>query len=151
MKTFSTGALLFVNLLNVVPSLQAPVEPLAYHISGFSASKGHNSGYCSYAFDVSTPSLASPAHCTAYVDAGFSGATWLALVWNGTCNNDAVKWYFTDPTQGGDALFKVSINGITGNYTVPEKDITVWLNNEPNPFDNDVAYTGPTEFDITTF
>ncbi|KAK4207674.1 hypothetical protein QBC37DRAFT_354890 [Rhypophila decipiens] len=154
----TSAVLLFAGLTTAAPTDEGKACPppahLKYHITNFSAAKGHMSGYCRYEFDVAGPRMATPkpAHCTAYVDAGFSGATWLALVWNGTCDNDAVKWTFSDPVDpSGDALFQVSINNITGNYTVPAKDITVWLNDEPNPFDNDVAYTGPKEFYITEF
>ncbi len=106
-----------------------------------------------YNFDVSAPGLSSPAHCTAYLDAGFSGATWLAYVYEGAgnCNDSAVTWAFYDPTSGGDATFNVTVNGERGTYTVPEGDITVELNDEENPFDNDVAYTGPKGFEITEF
>ncbi|KAM7213603.1 hypothetical protein V8F06_010989 [Rhypophila decipiens] len=147
----TSAVLLFAGLATAAPTDEGKACPppahLKYHVTSFDAAKGHMSGYC-----TNSTSQALAAHCTAYVDAGFSGATWLALVWNGTCDNDAVKWTFSDPVDpSGDALFQVSINNITGNYTVPAKDITVWLNDEPNPFDNDVAYTGPKEFYITEF
>ncbi|KAM7182718.1 hypothetical protein V8F33_014075 [Rhypophila sp. PSN 637] len=151
MKLIS-AALVLAGLATAAPTQTQNPEDLEYYVTNFFASKGHNTGYCIYTFDVAGPTISQPAHCTAYVDAGFSGATWLALVWNGTCDNDAVKWTFSDPVDpSGDALFQVSINNITGNYTVPAEDITVWLNDEPNPFDNDVAYTGPKEFYITKF
>ncbi|KAK5656849.1 hypothetical protein OQA88_4397 [Cercophora sp. LCS_1] len=124
-----------------------------YNISEFSASKGHNSGYCRYGFNVSAPSLDAPTHCGAYVDAGFSGATWLAFVYDGVgnCTNTAVTWTFFHPTNGGDATFNVTVHGLKGRYIVPQKDITVSLNDEDNPFDNDVAYTGPKDFKVSDF
>ena len=102
---------------------------------------------------MDAPSLDAPTHCSAYLDAGFSGATWLAYIYDGAgnCTNPAVTWTFFDPSSGGDATFNVTINGVKGRYIVPEMDITVWLNDEANPFDNDVAYTGPKNFKITDF
>lgn len=108
-----------------------------------------------YDFNVDAPYLDAPTHCSANLDAGFSGATWLAYVYEGAgkCDNAAVTWTFLHPsTSGGaDATFNVTVNGIKGTYIVPSKDITISLNNETNPFDNDVAYTGPKNFKITDF
>lgn len=103
---------------------------------------------------MSAPGLSTPAHCTAYLDAGFSGATWLAYVYEGAgnCDNDAVTWTFYQPTtEGSGATFNVTVDGVKGTYAVPAGDITVRLNDEPNPFDNDVAYSGPKAFQITNF
>ncbi|KAL2150511.1 hypothetical protein VTH82DRAFT_7074 [Thermothelomyces myriococcoides] len=133
----------------------AAASPGPYHISEFTASKIHNSGTCFYDFDVTAPGLEGAVHCRASADAGFSGATWLALVYEGlgTCNNSAVSWTFSQPTSpiGADASFNVTVNGVKGLHTIPGSDITVNLNDEPNPFDNDVYYSGPKEFDITRF
>ena len=112
------------------------------------------SRYLSYGFDVSAPGLSAPAHCSAYLDSGFSGSTWLAYVYEGAgnCDNDAVTWTFYQPTaEGSGATFNVTVDGVKGTYAVPATDITVRLNDEPNPFDNDVAYSGPKAFEITDF
>lgn len=71
----------------------------------------------------------------------------------GKCDNDAVSWTFFQPhtTASSGATFNVTVKGVKGVYAVPAKDITVSLNDEQNPFDNDVAYTGPKAFDITRF
>ncbi len=70
----------------------------------------------------------------------------------GNCANEAVTWTFYQPnTAGSGATFNVTVNGVKGTYAVPAGDITVSLNDEPNPFDNDVAYTGPKAFEITEF
>jgi len=62
-----------------------------------------------------------------------------------------VTWTFFHPSSGGDAVFNATIKGVKGRYIVPQKDITVSLNDEANPFDNDVAYTGPKNFLISDF
>lgn len=152
MKTISS-AIILAGLVSTSPlprGTQSSAGP--YEISGFSASKGHLSGYCSYDFYVLAPALLKPAHCSAYVDAGFSGATWLASVSAGSCDNSTVSWTFYQPTTGGGgATFNVTVAGIKGMYKVPAEDITIRLNDEPNPFDNDVAYTGPQVFKIVNF
>ncbi|KAK4443524.1 hypothetical protein QBC34DRAFT_336737 [Podospora aff. communis PSN243] len=127
-------------------------RPGPYLISEFSAAKGHMTGYCQYDFDVRARRLDGAVHCSANLDAGFSGATWLANVWEGAghCNNTAVTWTFFH-SSGQDATFNVTVNGVKGMYVVPAKDITVNLNNETNPFDNDVWYTGPKSFKISKF
>lgn len=107
-----------------------------------------------YDFDVASSNIdGGTTHCSAYLDAGFSGATWLAYVYEGAgnCTNSAVTWTFFHPSSGGDATFNVTVKGVKGRYIVPKKDITVSLNDEANPFDNDVAYTGPKSFLITDF
>ncbi|KAK4157162.1 hypothetical protein C8A00DRAFT_29872 [Chaetomidium leptoderma] len=156
MKTVSSAALFLAGLATASPLQQQETRQSAgpYEITNFSASKVHLSGYCNYAFDVSAPGLSSPAHCKAYLDSGFSGATWLALVYEGAgnCDNEAVTWTFFQPTtEGSGATFNVTVNEVKGTYAVPAEDITVTLNSEPNPFDNDVAYSGPKDFAITEF
>ena len=69
----------------------------------------------------------------------------------GKCDTDAVSWTFFDPTSGGNAQFNVTIAGVTGLRIIPESDISINLNNEPNPFDNDVYYSGPRNFSIDSF
>lgn len=112
----------------------------------------------SFAFDVSTHGIAEPAHCTASADAGFSGATYLALIYEGLgkCDNADVTWTFYQPSAvetapPKDATLNVTINGVRGTYIIPGSDITASLNDKENPFDNDVAYTGPKAFSITKF
>jgi hypothetical protein len=113
-----------------------------------------NRSLSSFDFDVSAPGLEGDVHCNAYLDAGFSGATWLANVYEGAgkCNNDAVSWtFFQSSAAGSGASLNVTVNGVKGLYAIPPSDITVSLNDEENPFDNDVAYSGPKEFQITKF
>ncbi|KAK0742084.1 hypothetical protein B0T21DRAFT_381786 [Apiosordaria backusii] len=143
---------------NPVPAPQADTTaPGPYHISGFFASKAHLSSYCRFEFNVSAPSLPDPVTCSAYLDTGFSGATWLAYVYEGAgnCNSGAVTWTFWHPrgaeTDRNDAVFNVTVDGEKGTYIVPKEDIIVNLNDVNNPFDNDVFYGGPREFDIVEF
>ncbi|KXX77650.1 hypothetical protein MMYC01_205977 [Madurella mycetomatis] len=148
----AVSAILLAGLASANPLRQESRQTVGpYEISGFTASKAHLSAFCRYNFNVSAPALSAPAQCSAYVDSGSSGATWLAYVYEGAgnCDNDAVTWTFFHPTSGGAATFNVTIDGARGTYTVPASDITVSLNDEENPFDNDVAYTGPREFEIT--
>ncbi|KAL2161784.1 hypothetical protein VTH06DRAFT_7568 [Thermothelomyces fergusii] len=154
-----------MKLFSLVPFFLAPLAaaspvrrdgPGPYHISEFYASKIHNSGTCSYDFYVTAPSLdGAVVRCHALADTGFSGATWLALVYEGAgaCNSSAVTWTFWQPTWpvGSDAQLSVTVHGVRGVRVVPGSDITVSLNDEQNPFDNDVYYSGPREFDITEF
>jgi hypothetical protein len=151
MKPFSS-ILLLAGLATASPVARQTTGP--YDITNFSASKVHLSGYCNFAFDVAAPGLSAPSHCTAYLDAGFSGATWLANVYEGAgkCDNAAVSWTFFQPTTtGSGATLNVTVDGVKGRYAIPAEDITVRLNSEPNPFDNDVAYTGSRAFEITEF
>jgi len=92
-------------------------------------------------------------HCSALVDGGFSGYTKLPYVYPGLgkCDDDAVTWTFLQPDTGKDATFNVTVGGVKGEYHVPESDISCWVGDEANPFDDYVAYTGPTEFSITEF
>jgi hypothetical protein len=70
----------------------------------------------------------------------------------GKCDNAAVSWTFFQPTTtGSGATLNVTVDGVKGRYAIPAEDITVRLNSEPNPFDNDVAYTGSRAFEITEF
>ncbi|KAL2177439.1 uncharacterized protein P884DRAFT_329754 [Thermothelomyces heterothallicus CBS 202.75] len=153
MKFCSSVALFLAALATANPVSHHGSGP--YHISEFYASKIHNSGTCIYDFDVTAPGLDGAVHCHASVDAGFSGATWLAYVYEGAgnCNNSAVAWTFFQPASpvGSDAQFNVTVNGVKGRRIIPGSDISVNLNNETNPFDNDVYYSGPREFDITEF
>ena len=91
--------------------------------------------------------------CSALVDGGFSGYTKLPYVYAGLCkcDSDAVTWTFLQPDTGADATFDVTIDGVKGVYHVPASDISYWVGDEANPFDDDVAYTGPTEVSITEF
>ncbi|KAH8882266.1 hypothetical protein GQ53DRAFT_734003 [Thozetella sp. PMI_491] len=152
MKT-STPLFLALSGLASAGPIKETRQTQPWQITGFFASKIHNSGTCNYSFNVTAPGLSQPAQCRASADAGFSGATWLAMIYQGigNCDNDAVTWTFFDPTSGGDAQFNVTIGGVTGMYTVPEADIKINLNNETNPFDNDVYYGGPKDFCIDTF
>ncbi|EAQ91725.1 predicted protein [Chaetomium globosum CBS 148.51] len=154
MKTFSSAVLLLAGLAAATPVQQTRQSVGPYDIAGFTAAKTHNSGYCRFDFDVSAPGLEGDVHCSAYLDAGFSGATWLALVYEGAgnCNNDAVTWtFFQSSAEGSGASLNVTVNGVKGLYAIPPEDISVNLNDEENPFDNDVAYSGPKEFQITEF
>lgn len=116
----------------------------------------HLANFGRFNFDVSAPALSTPAHCSAYLDAGSSSATWLAYVYEGAgnCSDSAVTWTFYQPANNGvstAATFNVTVGGEQGTYVVPAEHITVWLNDAQNPYDNDVAYTGPKEFEITEF
>ncbi|KAK4655494.1 hypothetical protein QC762_302880 [Podospora pseudocomata] len=130
-----------------------------YHISGFFASKPHLSSGCRFEFNLTSPTLPStpPVYCWASVELGFSGATWLGYVYQGLghCDNERVDWTFNHPrgaeTDRNDAVFNVTVDGVLGTYRVPKEDIYVNLNDEGNPFDNDVSYSGPREFEIVDF
>jgi hypothetical protein len=108
----------------------------------------------SYSFTVSDQALAIvETHCSAVVDGGFSGYTKLPFVWEGLgkCDSAAVTWTFFQADMGSDATFNVTVGGVKGVYHMPGADISFWVNDEANPFDDDVSYTGPTEFLITDF
>ncbi|KAK3295214.1 uncharacterized protein B0H64DRAFT_322969 [Chaetomium fimeti] len=155
MKTFSSAVLFLAGLAAASPVQQQTRQSVGpYQIAEFSASKRHNSGYCDFAFDVSAPGLEGAAHCTASLDAGFSGATWLANVYEGAgkCDDSAVTWtFFQSHAEGSGASLNVTVNGVKGLRDIPPEDISVRLNDEANPFDNDVAYAGPKAFEITEF
>lgn len=113
----------------------------------------------SFEFNLTSPTLPStpPVYCWASVELGFSGATWLGYVYQGLghCDNERVDWTFNHPrgaeTDRNDAVFNVTVDGVLGTYRVPKEDIYVNLNDEGNPFDNDVSYSGPREFEIVDF
>ncbi|KAH6838640.1 hypothetical protein B0I37DRAFT_387440 [Chaetomium sp. MPI-CAGE-AT-0009] len=155
MKTFSSAVLFLAGLAAASPVQQQTRQSAGpYQIAAFTASKTHNSGFCRFDFDVSAPGLEGAVHCNAYLDAGFSGATWLAYVYEGAgkCNNSAVSWTFFQPhAEGSGAALNVTVNGVKGLHAIPPEHISVSLNDEENPFDNDVAYAGPKEFEITQF
>ncbi|KAK4205097.1 hypothetical protein QBC40DRAFT_271708 [Triangularia verruculosa] len=160
MKSIISLITVFAGLTTATPVPAPQTDTTAagpYHISGFFASKAHLSSYCRFEFNITGPTLSGPVSCSAYLDTGFSGATWLAYVYQGVgnCNSDAVTWTFWHPrgaeTDRNDAVFNVTVDGVKGTYVVPKEDIFVNLNDEGNPFDNDVSYAGPREFDITDF
>lgn len=120
----------------------------------------------SYHFKIAAPGPDSPVlTCSAFNDAGFSGATWLALVYDGKCQDaagqtvQAVKWTFSQAPANGtaaaDAYFGLTYNDAAafrvyvGSYVIPGAQVSVRLNEEPNPFDNDVSYVGPQDFRFT--
>ncbi|KAK4182818.1 hypothetical protein QBC35DRAFT_478741 [Podospora australis] len=152
MKSIISATILLSSLASATPVRR---EPGPYEITNFFASKTHNSAHQTFDFFVTAPSLPEPVNCHAGLDGGFGGATWLAYVWDGKCDNPAVTWTFNNPmveyNVANPAIFNVTVDGVRGTYNMPARDITVWLNNEPNPFDNDVAYTGPANFSITQF
>ena len=108
----------------------------------------------SFEFQVTSPTLTTPATCTAYLDSGFSGSWWLASVWPGAgkCDNAAVDWTFYQQQAFDDtpANFSVTIDGVEGRYTIPKEDISVSVNGN-SPFDDDVYYSGPRDFEIVEF
>ncbi|KAK6819354.1 hypothetical protein PG990_010675 [Apiospora arundinis] len=162
---FATGLL---SLAGAAPLAPREGSDLYWPVTEFSAAKGHNTGYTSYSFKIAAPAPDSPVlTCTAYNDAGFSGASWLALVYDGKCKDasgnavEAAKWKFSQSPANGttaaDAYFSFEYNDqaafryYTGTYVIPGSQVRVDLNQEPNPFDTDVYYVGPKEFRFTNF
>ncbi|KAL2194722.1 hypothetical protein P885DRAFT_42438 [Corynascus similis CBS 632.67] len=154
MKSFTSAALFLAALATASPVKRQDLD-FVFQITGFTASKIHNSGFCNYDFDVGVPGLLNgTAHCRAYLDSGFSGATWLANVYEGAgnCDKAGITWTFNDPIpEGKDAHLNVTINGYKGLYTIPADQIIVNANDPENPFDEDVYYGGPKDFVITEF
>ncbi|KAK0670308.1 hypothetical protein QBC41DRAFT_272947 [Cercophora samala] len=156
--SLATAALIGLSSSTPVPDTTT-ATPGPYHISGFFASKPHLSSGCHFEFNLTAPSLPGPdpVYCWASVELGFSGATWLGYVYQGLgrCTSDRVAWTFNHPrgaeTDRNDAVFNVTVDGVRGTYRVPKEDIYVNLNDERNPFDNDVSYAGPGEFEVGEF
>ncbi|KAK8091356.1 hypothetical protein PG994_000861 [Apiospora phragmitis] len=154
----------------------SPIAPgtgndLYWPVTEFQASKPHLSTYVNYHFKIAVPKPDSPVlECRLSRDAGSSGATSLPYVWAGAapCQDadgnvvEAMTWTFSQaapdketPTVSKDATFNVTYSGALpntvyrGTYTIPGSQVYVYLNEEPNPFDNDVGYGGPSEFRFT--
>lgn len=107
--------------------------------------------------------------CQLSRDAGSSGATSLPFVWAtaAPCRDaagnvvDNMQWTFSQaapdpdtPSVSKDATFNVTYSEqpntvYRGTYVIPGSQIYVDLNDEANPYDNDVGYGGPQEFRFT--
>lgn len=124
----------------------------------------------SYHFKIALPKPDSPVlECRLSRDAGSSGATSLPYVWPtaAPCKDAAgnvvekMQWTFSQaapdqntPAVSKDATFNVTYSEqpntvYRGTYVIPGSQIYVYLNDEANPFDNDVGYGGPQEFRFT--
>ncbi|KAK4163729.1 hypothetical protein QBC43DRAFT_238553 [Cladorrhinum sp. PSN259] len=159
MKSFTSAILLLAGIASANPVSQAEprqTTPGPYQITEFFASKTHNSGYCYFEFNVTAPSLSEPVSCRANNDAGFSGAHWLAYIYEGLsqCTHPAVSFEFfqerTFDAAGTPGSLNVTIDGVKGSYTIPASQI-VARENGPSPFDDDVSYQGPRNFEIVDF
>ncbi|KAK7981315.1 hypothetical protein PG996_009004 [Apiospora saccharicola] len=145
------------------------VTDLYWPVTEFQASKPHLSVYVNYHFKIALPKPDSPVlECRLSQDAGSSGATSLPYVWPtaSPCKDAAanvvenMQWTFSQaapdqatPAVSKDATFNVTYTEqqtvYSGTYVIPGSQIYVYLNDEANPFDNDVGYGGPQEFRFT--
>ncbi|KAI1333535.1 hypothetical protein F5Y15DRAFT_342188 [Xylariaceae sp. FL0016] len=156
--TFSATIAAFATLGACASIPRDAVGP--WEVTGFSASKGHLSSYCSYSFSITRPSSTEAVTCSGSFDAGSSGATNLAYVYAGACDDEAVTWTFSNAANGGGDVAEPAYLTVSwadegsmtqvGSYTIPGDQISISLNEEPNPYDNDVAYVGPKDFEITS-
>ncbi|KAK3986588.1 hypothetical protein QBC44DRAFT_332940 [Cladorrhinum sp. PSN332] len=160
MKSFTSTILLLVGLANSTPITQLEARqiipgPNPYQIHNFFASKVHNSASCSFSFSVTSPTLTTPVNCSVGgLDSGWSGSWWLASVYPGVgkCDDSSVTWeyYQQHAFEDTPADFYVTIDGVKGKYVIPKEDISV-SENGPSPFDDDVSYSGPADFQIIDF
>ncbi|CAJ2509813.1 Uu.00g057130.m01.CDS01 [Anthostomella pinea] len=161
MKSTLVATAAFASLGASASIPRSETTPSAYWgVTGFSASKGHLSSYVAYSFNVTRDSTTTPvtASCSGSYDAGSSSATWLASVTKGVCNDGAVSWGFMNAANNGSAanpatlgvfwLLEGSLHAHHAFHEIPGDQIRIVLNNAQNPYDNDVYYVGPKDFDI---
>ncbi|KAK7957359.1 uncharacterized protein PG986_006581 [Apiospora aurea] len=168
-KTVALAAGL-VSFVSASPIAPGAGKDLYWPVTEFFASKPHLSSYVRYSFKIAVPAPDSPVlTCSLSQETGFSGSTYLPYVWPGAapCKDadgktvEAMTWSFSQgmpdqatPDASKDATFNVTYSETPntvyrGSYTIPGAQVQIRLNEEPNPFDNDVTYVGPTEFRFT--
>ncbi|KAH9905796.1 hypothetical protein F4778DRAFT_727515 [Xylariomycetidae sp. FL2044] len=106
----------------------------------------------SYAFGIALGDDKTVS-CSAVGDTGFSGATYLGFIYDGACaDDDSWSWTFSNGYNNGTAspaYFTLTQGSLTAHHNISADEITVGLNTEPNPFDNDVYYSGPKDFFVS--